>query len=59
MTHYYIETRLGNRWTLLHVTTRHKEALNYVKDNPPGKYGMRIVKVNRTIVFQDNNEKSR
>jgi len=56
MKYYYIEVKLGNKWTLVHVETRHKDALNYVRLNPPVKYAIRIVRVERTIVFHDGDK---
>lgn len=52
-THYYIETKIGAKWHLLHVDTRQNDALHYVKENPPTKYPLRIVKVVRKVVFED------
>ncbi len=52
-THYYIESKIGNRWHLLNVETRQTDALHYVKENPPTKYPLRIVKVTRKVVFED------
>lgn len=49
---YYIETKLEkNRWTLVHTTPNHKEALEYVRENVGEHYPMRIVRVMRTVVF--------
>jgi uncharacterized protein YbdZ (MbtH family) len=48
---YYIETKLGAKWRLVHTERRQTEALQYVKDHAGEKYPMRIVRVIRTIVF--------
>ena len=49
---YYIEARISKlRWTLLHTTKRHDDALDYVRRNSGEKYPLRIVRVVRTVVF--------
>lgn len=51
---YYVEARLHtNRWTLLKTERRQTDALQYVKDHAGEKYPMRIVRVTRTVVFED------
>lgn len=50
---YYIEVKLGTRWTLLHSTKRHVDALHYLKEHHKeyNKYPVRIIREVRTIVF--------
>lgn len=51
---YYIEVKLDSKkWTLLHTATQHKDALQYVKENPSRNYPIRIVRVVRTVVFEE------
>lgn len=52
-TNYYIECKMGGRWVLLHSETRNNDALHYVKEHPSVRYPLRIVKVVRTVVFED------
>jgi len=49
--HYYIEVKLGTKWILQKVETRHTDALHWVKENAGEKYPIRVVRVTRTIVF--------
>jgi hypothetical protein len=48
---YYVEIKLGTKWTLVDTFTRQTDALHHVKENSGEKYPMRIVRVVRTIVF--------
>lgn len=49
---YYVEIRLdGKRWTLQCAERKHKDALHYVKEHAGRRYPMRIVRVERRIVF--------
>lgn len=51
---YNVEVKLNTtKWTLLHTATQHKDALHYVKENPSGNYPLRIVRVVRTVVFEE------
>jgi hypothetical protein len=52
--HYYIEAKLhANRWTLLHTERSYKVALQYVREHASVRYPIRVVKVTRTIVFEE------
>lgn len=51
--YYYIEAKFGTKWVLLETTTRQTDALHYVKEKVGERYKMRVVKVERTIVFED------
>lgn len=48
---YNVEIKLGTRWTLQKVFTRHTDALHYVKENAGEKYPFRIVRNIRSVVF--------
>lgn len=52
MSRYYnVEVKLGTKWTLLRVFTRHADALHHVKENSGERYPLRVVRIVRTIVF--------
>jgi hypothetical protein len=51
MKHFYVEVKLGNKWILQRVFTRHTDALHFVKENSGERYPIRVVRVVRTIVF--------
>jgi hypothetical protein len=52
MTKFYnVEIKLGSRWTLTKVFTRHTDALHYIKENSGERYPYRIIRVIRSIVF--------
>lgn len=48
---FNVEIKLGPRWILREVFTRHSDALHYVKENAGEKYPFRIIRVIRTVVF--------
>lgn len=56
--YYNVEVKAGAKWHLLHVATRHTDALHWcMKHNTEHtKYPMRIVRVVRTTVFEDRNK---
>ena len=51
---YYIEVKFGTRWQLVKTETRHTDALHYIKENSGERYPMRIVRVVRTVVFEES-----
>lgn len=54
---YQVEISLSKgTWTLIESMTRHKEALEYVRGSLGERYPVRIVRVTRAIVFQDNKD---
>lgn len=51
---YNVECKLDTKkWTLMHVATQQKDAMHYVKENPSRNYPLRIVRVVRTVVFEE------
>ncbi len=50
---YYIEVKFGTKWQVVKTETRHTDALHYVKENSGERYPMRIVRVVRTVVFEE------
>jgi hypothetical protein len=53
---YYVEIWLNNRWTLVETFKRHGAALECVVERVGEKYPMRVVKVERTVVFGEGKE---
>jgi hypothetical protein len=48
---YYVEIKLGSKWTLKASFKRHVDALHYVKENSGERYPLRIIRSVRTVVF--------
>ena len=52
--YYSIEVKLTNRgWITVKTEDRQTDALHYVKQHPHEKYPRRIVRVTRTVVFEE------
>lgn len=51
MKDYYLEIWLGTRWGLIRTFKRHGDALNELRERVGERYPMRIVRVERTVVF--------
>jgi hypothetical protein len=51
--YYNVEAKFGTKWVLLEVLTRQTDALHYVREKVGERYKMRVVKVERTIVFEE------
>ena len=50
--YYYLEAKLGPRWTLIEVFTRQNDAMHEVSRRAGERYPMRIIRVIRTVVFE-------
>lgn len=53
---YYLEIWLNNRWHLVDTFKRQGAALESVAERAGERYPMRVVKVERTIVFGEGKE---
>lgn len=51
--YYYVEGKFGTKWVLLDSYTRQTDALHHVKEKAGERYPLRVVKVERTIVFEE------
>lgn len=55
--HYYVEAKFGKikTWHLIKTFTRQSDAIDYVSEHEAGldKYPLRIIRVVRTVVFED------
>lgn len=50
---YQIQALFGKTWIITHSFTRHNEALHFVKEHTDRKYPLRIVRVVKTVVFEE------
>lgn len=50
---YDIETKFGSKWVIIDSKTIFADALHHVKEHGGEKYPLRIVRVVKTIVFED------
>lgn len=50
---YQVEAKFGKQWVVIHKETRQTDALSYVKDHSGESYPMRVVRVTKTVVFED------
>lgn len=51
---YQVEAKFQkNRWTLIETFTRQTDALHYTNEYSAEKYAIRIIRVVRTVVFED------
>lgn len=48
-----VEAQFGKQWVCVEDFTRQTDAMHYVKEKVGERYQMRIVKVERTIVFEE------
>lgn len=51
---YEIQAKFGKTWVILEKVTRQNDALHYVKENSGERYPMRIVRVVKTVVFEES-----
>lgn len=55
MKDYYVEVKFHtNRWTLIKTFKRQGEAMEFIKEQVDNRYPLRITRVVRTVVFEDN-----
>jgi hypothetical protein len=50
---YRIEIQLGKNWYHVDTFTRQVDALHHIKENSGERYPMRIVRVVKTVVFEE------
>lgn len=51
---YYVEVKFGNKtWIRVIDFTRQVDALHHIKENSGERYPMRIVRVVKTVVFEE------
>jgi hypothetical protein len=50
---YMVEVKLGAKFVCVDKFTRHTDALHYIKENSGEVYPMRIVRVVKTVVFEE------
>lgn len=50
---YIVEIKFGKAWIHVDKYTRHTDALHHVKENSGERYPMRIVRVVKTVVFEE------
>lgn len=51
--YYYVEAKFGTKWVLLETTTKQTDALHIVKERSGERYPLRVVRVERTVVFEE------
>lgn len=54
MTVYQVEAKFGSKWVVLRKHNLHRDALHDVKESSGESYPLRIVRVVKTVVFEDN-----
>ena len=52
-TKYNIEIKFGAKWIPVDSMNRHTDALHYIKMNSGETYPMRIVRIVKTVVFEE------
>ena len=50
---YLIEVKFGTKWAIIESFDRQTDALHHIKQNSGEKYPMRIVRVVKTVVFEE------
>lgn len=50
---YKVEIKFGATWVNVLTVNRQTDALHYIKENSGERYPMRIVRIVKTIVFQE------
>lgn len=50
---YRVEVKLGKTWIYIDKFTRHTDALHHIKENSGEKYPMRILRIVKTVVFEE------
>lgn len=50
---YEVQARFGKEWVTVGKLSRHTDALHYVKFKGGENYPLRIVRVVKTVVFED------
>jgi hypothetical protein len=50
---YRVEVKFGASWVCVDTMTRHTDALHYVKEKSGENYPMRIVRIVKTVVFEE------
>lgn len=50
---FRVEVKFGNTWVTRQSFTRQVDALHYIKENSGERYPMRIVRVIKTVVFEE------
>lgn len=57
---YYVELQFGrnnNSWATISGHNRQTDAMDYIRINSGERYPMRIVRVIKTVVFEESKEK--
>ena len=50
---YNVEVKFGAQWVTVNKYTRQVDALHHIKENSGEAYPMRIVRVVKTVVFEE------
>lgn len=50
---YRVEVKFGATWINVDKFSRHTDALHYIKEKSGERYPMRIVRIVKTIVFEE------
>ena len=50
---YQVEVKLGPKWVLQASYSKQLDALHYIKEHPTIKYPRRIVRIIRTITYNE------
>lgn len=53
MTKFRVEIRFGAGWVNIEDFGRYKDALDYIRVNSGEKYPMRVVRIDKTVVFEE------
>lgn len=50
---YDVEAKFGKTWVVVESMTLQTDAMHYVKEHIGERYPMRIIRVVKTVVFED------
>ena len=53
MTRYEVQIQFGKTWIIKISFGRHTDALHHIKENSGERYKMRIVRVVKTVIFEE------
>ncbi|HYV52399.1 MAG TPA: hypothetical protein VE971_03810 [Candidatus Eisenbacteria bacterium] len=50
---YEVQVKFGTTWAIINKYDRQTDAMHYIKENSGEVYPMRIVRVVKTVVFEE------
>jgi len=51
--YYQIQAQFGKTWIIVKTMQLHSDALDYIRSSSERKYPLRIVRVVKTVVFEE------